>query len=262
MARKTRKREVVDEEVDEIITESIERSTKKQWFCNFKIHNEFKLNDVHNTFMQMLLHKDTKMAFVDGPAGSAKSYLAVYAALQMLQKKQINQIVYIRSIVESASKSIGSLPGEVGDKFHPWALPLIEKLDELVGSKVGGELMRDGFIKCMPVNFVRGLTFRDSVVIVDEAQNMSFSEKVTILTRFGENTKYVVIGDSFQSDIGNKSGFSRIRQSFNDAESEQQGIHNFMFTENEVVRSEILKFIVKKLEGAQTDHAPKPTAHA
>lgn len=261
MARKTRKREVVEDEADEVFLENIERNTKKQWFCNFKIHNEFELNEVHNSFLQMLLYRDTKMMFVDGPAGSAKSYLAVYAALQMLQKKQINQIVYIRSIVESASKSIGSLPGEVGDKFHPWALPLIEKLDELVGSKVGGELMRDGFIKCMPVNFVRGLTFRDSVVIVDEAQNLQNGELVTILTRFGENTKYVVVGDSFQSDIGSKSGFGRIRQAFDNPASEERGIHSCIFTENEVVRSEILKFIVKQLEGAQHP-AASPTTHA
>lgn len=257
MAKRPRKREV-EEGVDEILIENIERNTKKQWACNFKIHNEFKLNDVHNSFVQMLLHRDTKMTFVDGPAGSAKSYLAVYAALQLLQKKQINQIVYIRSIVESASKSIGSLPGEVGDKFHPWALPLIEKLDELVGSKVGGDLMREGFIKCMPVNFVRGLTFRDSVVIVDEIQNMVWGEAVATLTRFGENSKYVIIGDSFQSDIGSKSCFTRVLNAFDNEECELNGIHCFKFTENEVVRSEILKFIVKKLEEAHFDHAPKP----
>lgn len=251
MAKKPRKREV-DEVVDEILIENIERNTKKQWACNFKIQNEFKLNDVHNSFFQMLLHKDTRMTLVDGPAGSAKSYLAVYAALQLLQKKQINQIVYIRSIVESASKSMGSLPGEVGDKFHPWALPLIEKLDELVGSKVGGDLMREGFIKCMPVNYIRGLTFRDSVVIVDECQNMSLEENITILTRFGTNSKYVMIGDTRQSDIGGKSGFKRIYNVFNNVQSELMGIHCYEFTKNEVVRSEILKFIVEQIENIKS----------
>lgn len=248
MAKKSRRREIVDEVSEDVLLHNIEVSTKKQWFCDFKINNEFKLTDVHNSFLQLLLYKDTKMVFVDGPAGTAKTYLAVYAALQMLQKKQINQIVYIRSIVESASKSMGSLPGELQDKFQPWSLPLIEKLEELVGPKIGGELMRNNFIKCMPVNFVRGLTFRDSVVIADESQNFSDSELTTILTRFGENSKYIVIGDSFQSDIGKKSGFSKIRQVFDNEESDQRGIHSFVFTENEVVRSEILKFIVKKLE--------------
>ena len=96
--------------------------------------------------------------------------------------------------------------------------------------------MRENYVKCMPVNFVRGLTFRDSVVIVDESQNLGLAELITILTRFGENTKYVVIGDSRQSDIGNKSGFNKIQHAFNNAESEDRGIHNFLFTENEVVR--------------------------
>ena len=146
MARKLRKKEVVDSNIDEyVLLNNIETSTKKEWFLNYKIHNQFKLNDVHNSFMELLLYKDTKMVFVDGPAGSGKSYLAVYGALQMLLKKQINQIVYIRSIVESASKSMGSLPGELQDKFQPWSLPLIEKLDELVGSKIGGELIRNQY---------------------------------------------------------------------------------------------------------------------
>ena len=248
MAKKSRRREIDDEIMEDVLMHNIEVSTKKDWFCNFKIHNEFKLTEVHQSFLDLFLYKDTKMIFVDGPAGSAKSYLAVYGALQLLQKKSIDQIVYIRSIVESASKSIGSLPGELQEKFQPWSLPLLEKLDELVGPKIGGELMRNNYVKCMPVNFVRGLTFRNSVVIVDESQNLQQSELVATLTRFGENTKYIVIGDSFQSDIGNKSGFTKIRQAFNDEESEQQGIHSFIFSENEVVRSQILKFIVKRLE--------------
>lgn len=250
MAKKTRKRAELELLEEEILINNIETTVKKEWFLNYKINNQFKLNEVHNSFMEIMLYKDTKMVFVDGPAGSAKSYLAVYGALQMLLKKQVQQIVYIRSIVESASKSIGSLPGEIGDKFHPWSLPLLEKMDELVGPKISGELMKNNYVKCLPVNFVRGLTFRDSFVIIDEAQNLDSKELTTILTRFGENSKYVVIGDSFQSDIGSKNGFSKIRSAFDDKESEEKGIHNFIFGPNEVVRSEILKFIVKKLESA------------
>jgi len=250
MAKKTRKRAELELLEEDVLINNIETSVKKEWYLNYKINNQFKLNEVHNSFMEIMLYKDTKMVFVDGPAGSAKSYLAVYGALQMLLKKQVQQIVYIRSIVESASKSIGSLPGEIGDKFHPWSLPLLEKMDELVGPKISGELMKNNYVKCLPVNFVRGLTFRDSFVIVDEAQNMCSQELTTILTRFGENSKYVVIGDSFQSDIGSKNGFTKIRSAFDDKESEEKGIHNFVFGPNEVVRSEILKFIVKKLESS------------
>jgi phosphate starvation-inducible PhoH-like protein len=250
MAKKVRKREVVENIEEDILLHGLEDTHKKELFCNFKITNNFRLNEVHNSFLELVLYKDTKMVFVDGPAGSGKSYLAVYAALQLLKKKQTNKIIYIRSIAESASKSIGSLPGELSVRFQPWTLPLIEKVEELVGSKIGGELMRNGFIESIPINFVRGLTFRDSVVILEESQNFTKEELVTALTRFGENTKYIVIGDSFQSDIANKSGFNKIRDAFDDEESEAKGIHNFTFTENEVVRSQILRFIVKKLENS------------
>lgn len=238
-------------ELDEdLITESIEKNSKKDIHCNFNIYNKFKFNDVHQSFVDLVSLDKTKMVFIDGPAGSAKSYLSVYVGLKMLKAKQIDQIIYIRSIIESSSKSIGAIKGFLDEKFEPYTGAIKQKLEELVGNKVGEELIKNEYIKCMPVNFIRGLTFRNSLVIVDESQNLDNKEITTILTRFGENSKFVIIGDSFQADIGTKSGFSKIRQAFDDEESEQKGIHSFIFSENEIVRSEILKFIIKKLENA------------
>lgn len=254
MAKKSRKRDVVVEKQieEEVIINELEKNHTKQLFCNFRINNRFVLNDVHKTFLDLCLHNTTKMVFVDGPAGSGKSYLSVFAALKMLQNKEINQIIYIRSVVESASRSLGYLKGDSEEKFSVYTGPMMQKLSELVGDEVGDNLINKEFIKCMPVNFVRGLTFRDSIVIVDESQNLDYKELTTVLTRFGENSKYIIIGDSFQSDIGNKSGFVKIKESFNDTESEENGIYNFGFSENEVVRSKILKFIVRKLESSNT----------
>lgn len=221
------------------------------WDLDFKIDNKFKSNDTHKSFVGAMLKHDTKMLFVDGPAGTAKTYLAVYGALTMLKKHNVEEIVYIRSVVESASNKMGSLPGEVDDKFGPWSMPLVEKLDELVEIPARKELMERGFINCLPVNFVRGLTFHNSFVIVDEAQNMTTSELITILTRFGENTKFVVVGDSKQKDIGNRSGFKPVMDCFDNIESDEQGIYNFIFGESEIVRSEILRFIVSQLSKIQ-----------
>jgi phosphate starvation-inducible PhoH-like protein len=242
-----KKRQTVDEEIHTIV-EDIEQNTKKSWCFNFKIQNPFQLNDVHNSFLELIQYKDTKMIFVDGPAGTGKSYLAVLGALKLLLSRQTEQIIYIRSIVESASRSMGSLPGELHEKFHPWSLPLLEKLDEIVGPKVSAELLKDEYVKCLPVNFVRGLTFRNSIVIVDESQNLTTGELTTILTRFGDNTRYIIIGDSRQSDINGKSGYKPIVGVFNNAECESNGIHVFHFGENEIVRSAILKLIVKQLD--------------
>ena len=225
-----------------------DKKEKHPWDYQFKLNEGFTLNDTHNSFVELAKHHDTKMVFVDGPAGTAKTYLATFAGLTLLQRKNVERLVYIRSVVESASQKMGSLPGEVEDKFLPWSMPLIEKLDELAGIPGRMNLLNSQLIECVPVNFVRGLTFNDSVVIVDEAQNLTRSELVTILTRFGANSKFVVIGDSNQSDINGKSGFGPIYNCFDNKSSEREGIFTFKFTGEDIVRSEILKFIVKKLD--------------
>lgn len=232
-----------DAEIDEL-PEIVTRNTMDR---TFKITSKYELTDVHKSFVELCFCNNTKIAFVDGPAGTAKTYCAAYAALNMLKAHKIDEVVYIRSIIESASKSMGSLPGEVDDKFLPWTLPLQEKLSELISSSTINTLFSTETIKALPVNYVRGLTFKDSMVIVDEAQNLTRSELITILTRFGEDSKMLVIGDTLQTDINGKSGFADIYNTFNDIESENNGVFCFKFTENDIMRSEMLKFIVKKL---------------
>ena len=222
------------------------------WDLDFKVVCNFDLNDTHKSFKALSTRFGTKMVFADGPAGTAKTYLAVLAAVELLNKGAVESIIYIRSVVESASQKMGSLPGEVDDKFLPWSMPMIEKLDEIVGVPTRKNLMSRNLVECVPVNFVRGLTFHDSVVIVDEAQNLTTSELITILTRFGENSKYFVVGDTNQSDINGKSGFAPIYKCFVDQEDdnacEEQGIYTFKFTDQDIVRSEVLKFIVNRLD--------------
>ena len=220
-------------------------------FLNFKIDQKFHLNDHHKAFVEKAMNDESQLMFCDGPAGSSKTYLAVYVALSMLREKKIDEIVYIRSIVESATRKLGSLPGEVDDKFKPWSIPLIEKCDELVGKHITEMLFQSDYLKSIPVNFLRGATFTNNVVIVDEAQNLEHSELVTILTRFGKNCKLFVIGDSLQSDI-QKSGFERIMSAFDTADSNSNGIHTFHFTEEDITRSKLLKFIVKVIAGIKS----------
>jgi len=217
---------------------------KNDIFLNFRIDQKFHLNEHHKAFVEKATEDDSQILFCDGPAGSSKTYLAVFVALSMLRDKKIDEIVYIRSIVESATRKLGSLPGEVDEKFKPWSIPLIEKCDELVGKQITEMLFESDYLKSIPVNFLRGATFTNNVVIVDEAQNLEHSELVTILTRFGKNCKLFIIGDSLQSDI-QKSGFEKIMRAFDTEESNKNGIHAFHFTEEDITRSKLLKFIVK-----------------
>lgn len=230
--------------------EELEKSLKsKKWEYDFDVTNKYTFTGIQNTFLDTIQRDDSHAAIIDGPAGTAKTYLAVLAALKLVAKRKLENIVYVRSVVESANRSIGFLPGEIEEKFAPWAMPLNDKLEELISPAVIKNLLSTNVIRCVPVNFLRGLTFRNSFVIVDEAQNLTLSELTTILTRFGHNTKYVIAGDSFQADIGKTSGFNKILNAFTGTECAEKGIHTFRFTENEIVRSEILRFIVSRLKG-------------
>jgi len=242
--RKGKKNDKKNKEIEEL-----ENTLKnKKWEYDFDVTNKYTFKEIQNDFLQAISRDDSHAAFVDGPAGTAKTYLAVLAALKLIAKRKLENIVYVRSVVESASKSIGALPGEIDDKFMPWSMPLNDKLEELVSPMVIKNLISSDVIKCLPVNFLRGLTFRNSFVIVDEAQNLTLAELTTILTRFGHNSKYVIAGDSFQTDIGKTSGFTKILAAFTSPECVEKGIYTFKFTENEIVRSDILRFIVSRLK--------------
>lgn len=213
----------------------------------FKINQKFAPSENQKLFLDAAFHPSTLVVFNEGPAGTCKSYYAAYSALKMLKDGKIDEIIYIRSIVESAKKSMGSLPGEVGEKFRPWMKPLLEKCDELVGSHVADDLLKAGLIRCEPVNYLRGSTFKNCAVIVDEAQNLEFEELVTILTRVGENCKMLILGDSFQSDI-RRAHFTTIKDGFSDSEADEKGFRQINYTLDDCRRNELLKFIIGRLD--------------
>lgn len=208
------------------------------------------LSEKQKVFLDLSMNKNTKIIFVSGPAGATKTYMAVFSALRHLQKDESLDLLYVRTAIESADKGLGALPGTLEEKFNPYMAPLEDKLDELLpkGSGVKNELIKYGRIQAMPINFLRGASWLNKVVIADESQNFSFKELVTMTTRIGENTKLFVCGDMMQSDIGDKSGFRDMFDLFNDEKSKEKGIHCFKFNENDIFRSEILKYIITKLK--------------
>ena len=201
-------------------------------------------------FIDLATHKDTKIVFLSGPAGTSKSILAVYSALELLNQKRISDLIYVRTIVESAAHSMGTLPGDADQKLHFFVSVLNDKLEELLPTGDIKRLHNDDRVKGMPVNYLRGASYNAKVVIVDEAQNANFSELLTSLTRIGKFTKYFILGDPMQSDLKHKdqSGFKAMYDLFNDEESKQNGIHCVEFTKDDIMRSEILKFIIDKVE--------------
>lgn len=209
-----------------------------------------KLSDKQKVFLDLSMDPETKIIFVSGPAGATKTYMAVFSALRHLQKDESLDLLYVRTAIESADKGLGALPGSLEEKFGPYMAPLEDKLDEMLpaGSGVKSELVKHGRIQAVPINFLRGASWLNKIVVADESQNFSFKELVTMTTRIGENTKLFVCGDMMQSDIGSRSGFSDMFDLFNDPISKEKGIHCFKFNENDIFRSEILKYIITKLK--------------
>jgi len=212
------------------------------------IREDQKLTDKQKLFMDLSTSKEAKLVFVSGPAGTSKTYLAVLTALKFMNERLVSDILYVRSAVESSDSKIGFLPGESQDKMAPYLQPLLDKLEELIPQSEINTLMEEGRIGTVPVGYLRGLSWNAKVIITDEAQNMTYKELMTLITRTGEFSKVFIIGDIDQTDIGVKSGFKRMVDAFSDDESKENGIYTFEFTDDDIVRSKLVKFIVKKLK--------------
>lgn len=218
---------------------------------SFKENKGFNFSEKQVEIFNTMSDPETKIVFLSGQPGTSKSYLAAYTALHLLKSNPDYQIIYIRSVIESASRSLGFLPGEKEDKFAPYMVPLLDKIEEILKEEPAQQLLGNGIVTCMPVNFLRGASWRNKIIIADEMQNCTRKELTTILTRVGEGTKVFVLGDPSQSDINGQSGFAAFFKAFTGAHCEDRGIYSFEFGKEDIVRSEILKFIVERIEGIE-----------
>ncbi|NBP02887.1 MAG: hypothetical protein EBU90_22780 [Proteobacteria bacterium] len=208
---------------------------------------ELQWTENQKKFIEILLNKDTKIVFCKGPAGTAKSLLSVYAALKALNDKKIGEIFYIRNPVESSTHNLGFLKGDLHSKLDPYLQPLMDKLHELLPKNQVERLLKEERVKGLPVGFLRGLSINASYIICDEAQNLSIHDLLLITTRMGKFSKLILIGDIRQSDIKN-SGFERVYNLFDDAKSSEKGIIAFKFGSEDIMRNNILSYIIEKFE--------------
>ena len=213
--------------------------------------NQLPWTDKQKEFFKIALHHETRIVLVNGPAGTSKSLLSVYCGLQLLNMKAISDIMYLRSAVESSDIKLGYLPGTAEDKLRFYNLPFLDKLDELLPTTRAEKLEQEGRISMFPVNFARGMNWKSKCVILDEAQNSSLKEITTVLTRLGEGSRCFVLADPMQTDLRNRDqigGFEKLYKTFTDQESQRMGIHTFAFDEDDIMRSELCKYIVKRVK--------------
>lgn len=153
---------------------------------------------------ELLMDPDIHLVTMTGMAGSGKTLLSIAAALKQIQTKRYKKIMLARP-AESTSAEIGFLPGLKSEKLEPWLQPFFDNLEVILGANIKNnsyfqKLMEKGIIEMEAISFIRGRTLPNTIFIIDEAQNISHHEAKALLTRMGENSKIVLIGDLEQID--------------------------------------------------------------
>lgn len=182
-----------------------------------------------------------EMIVLHGVAGTGKSFIAVYKSLEEVLNRatHYDKLIIIRSAVQT--REIGHLPGDLAEKLEQYQLPYKQICQHLFGRRDAYNLLVDqGSIEFASTSFVRGLTFDDAVIIVDECQNMTWEELDTITTRVGDRSRIIFCGDYRQTDLkktGDKSGLFK----FLDIVKLMKNYERIEFDANDIVRSNLVK---------------------
>jgi phosphate starvation-inducible protein PhoH len=151
--------------------------------------------------------RNNSISLVTGNAGTGKTLFCIQTLYQMLKARTINEILIIRLVAGNKDEDLGSLPGEVKDKTSPFWEAIRDNLELFVPEGEINYLFDKDKIKVLPMSFVRGRTFHNKGIIIEEAQNLNRLEILTILTRIGKNSKMVFNGDDAQCDRYNTDGY-------------------------------------------------------
>jgi phosphate starvation-inducible protein PhoH len=184
-----------------------------------------------------------------GYAGTGKSYVSLFLALEELLsgKSTYDKIVIVRSVVPS--RDVGFLPGSIKDKIRVYEEPYKEIVDDLFGRGDGYDILKmKNMIQFTTTSFLRGLTFNNAIVIVDEIQNMTFPEIDTVMTRMGDNSRAIFCGDFRQTDLVNDRDKSGIHKFIN-ITKRMSGFAYVEYEKQDIVRSGLVKdYIIKRTE--------------
>lgn len=190
---------------------------------------------------------ENDVVFCTGPSGSGKSYIAAGIASEHLFYNKINRVVIARPLV-ATGKEIGHLPGEIMDKIAPYLMPMQEHFRHFLG-KYYGEYVNDvpPRIEYRPVEMMRGSTFDNTYMILDEAQNCTFEQIKMFVTRIGKGSKVLVNGDVKQTDLSARSGLNRFIELVDGIE----GVGVTRMSNRDIQRHDIIGRILRAVESEE-----------
>lgn len=248
-----REKKKYNQEIEEDIFEMQERQREQEANKKTMILKSMKFLPgikMKNEKQKELIRKihENEIIFISGPAGTGKTFIALKAAIEVLineKNDEINQILITKPIVE-AGESIGFLPGKVDEKIDPYMHSFESNFKKLIGGAATKALFENDVVKSVPLAYMRGATFHKAIAILDEAQNTTKTGLKLFLSRKGEGSKLIIIGDIDQTDLKLRHDDENALQ---DAFTRFQGINKiaFMqFTEDDIVRSSILIELMKR----------------
>lgn len=185
--------------------------------------------------------KTSRQVFILGPAGTGKTYVTATYAADQYTLKEIDKIVITRPHV-AVGKELGYLPGTLEEKTYPWALPVLDVLEKHWGKGTLDTAIKNGNVEMAPLALMRGRSFDNAFIIVDETQNITTHELKMLLTRVGEGTTIVLNGDVQQSDLKEADGLTKV---IHLAKKHQLPVPIIEFDIDDIIRSDITAMWVK-----------------
>lgn len=222
---------------------------KKKW----SIHDLNTIQPINTPQQEMFqAYFSGSHIIANGSAGTGKTLAGIYLALcDVLSKKSPQiQLIIVRSAV--ATRDIGFLPGDLSEKLEPYERPYKDMLHFITGKPNAYDTMKAcGLIQFMPTSFIRGLNWDDAVVVVDEVQNLTFHEINSVVTRLGENSNLVIIGDQIQTDLYKTSSDKCGMDRFLEISRTMDEFEEVTFTKDDIIRSQFVKSWICTLEATQ-----------
>jgi|TARA_R110000824_G_scaffold93523_1_gene226131 phosphate starvation-inducible PhoH-like protein len=232
------------------------RTYKTQIGAIPKIVNNFKPKTLNQrVFHDIISEEDTQLVLCHGIAGTGKTYVSIYKALQDVLRRgtPYQKLIIINPTVDVGNEDkLGFLPGELSSKIQQYNESTFTILDKIIGKDKAGKMIADNKIEIGVLNFLRGTNLENCYIILDEAQNVSPMQIKTLMTRLSENCKMIIQGDMSQCDKYKTNGVTNYEKSgFYDAWYRLKGVkgvNHMAFSREDCVRHPLVKRILKTYE--------------
>ena len=233
------KKKITDED---FYSEShVTNSSDKSKFDIQKLRIEYKFKNENQKKLTNLI-KENKITIAAGPAGTGKTYLACAHALKMLKTDQrFKKIILVKSVTVLEGEEVGFLKGDLKEKMFPFTISFLDNFHKLVGEEITQLMINLGYIEVLPLAYIRGRSIDNSIIIVDEAQNITQKNMRSTMTRIGYDTKMIITGDTKQIDMKNPklSSLDLVVKLFEN----KDGIGTMSFSTEDIIRDPIVKLI-------------------